>query len=1109
MSQTKRCKTCGNPVDLEQAKAHDGACPWCLAAFTFSPEPVGNPATASHDPAKQFGKYVRTEKLGAGGMGEVWKALDTELNRWVALKFHKDDDPSSNARFQREARTAASLSHSGIAAIHEVGEVDGRHYIAMQYVQGRTMTAFPRKDRRLLVRLFRDAARALDHAHRHGVIHRDLKPDNLMVEEREDGWHVVILDFGLARTIEGGEKLSQSGEVYGTAAYMSPEQARGEHLDERADVYSLGASMYETMTGRPPFRGANLLELIRKVGADAPTNPRKLNPRIHRDLETIILKCLEKDPDRRYGNARELAEDLDRFLNSDPILARPPSTLYRLKMTLSKRKAVAITAAAGLIGIGIVAALLLGGQDRQKAAREKAGTHVDLARLKTDQIDQLLKIDEDRKREIDLLGDAARSELKTAIEAFPEHEDAWYELGRLYELVYDNAKAQEYFTRAIQLAPRQTKSYLGRASINLNTYENMMHARGGGGGVRPETEASKKLLGQILQDLEKIRSISTEVPHLKYAQGLILFAKGKYAEAADRLGEFLAVAPGDPDAWVWRGHAQGHIDAFEKAIESLTRGLALRPRMSWAYCLRGKAYCDWDRYDEAIADYDRALKLSPKDAVSFMNRGNARHLKGQHDEALVDYNKAIELSPSFADAYNGRGMAKSSKGQHDDAIADFAKAAGLDPTSPRPHFNLGNTYRRLERYQDAVAAYAKAIELDPNDSKSWDGRGSALTGLGRYDDALADHDKAIDLNPRNAGAWHNRGLAKSRKRLYAEAISDYNRALELDPKMPNAWGNRSITLKLLGRLEEALSDVNKAIELEPNDFKNHVNRGVIRSDLGQDEEAIVDYTNALKLEPKDDVAWMDRAVAKFRLERFDEALEDMGKAIEAAPTSALAYAARASIRRDLGMIDEAMADCVKALQLDPKSPEAHINMGTVLSEKGQYDEALEHYKKAIEFDPFSELAYMNSAYTKERKQLWVEARRDFEKSLALASPRWMYRARVEETLRTWEFRPSFDEARKFHRLKKHREAIDTYLPIVKAHPRTYLGNTAAYNISCAYALLGEKDKALEWFETCADWGYAEWKHIMVDSDMDSLRDDDRYRAVLERMKKKKPGRVVQ
>ncbi|HZL73514.1 MAG TPA: tetratricopeptide repeat protein, partial [Planctomycetota bacterium] len=1039
---------------------------------------------------------------------EVWKALDTELNRYVALKFLKDDDPSSTVRFQREARTAASLAHAGIASIHEVGEVDGKHFIAMQYVQGRTMAHFPRKDRRLVVRLFKDAARALDHAHRHGVVHRDLKPENLMVEEREDGWHIVILDFGLARPIEGGEKLSKSGEVYGTAAYMSPEQARGEHLDERADVYSLGATMYEVLTGRPPFRGANLLELLRKVGAEEPMKPRKLNPRIHRDLETIILKCLEKDRDRRYGNARELAEDLERFLNSDPILARPPSTLYRLKLTLGKRKAVAITAAAGLFGIAIVTLLLMGGQDRQKAARDRAATHVDLARVKSDQIDQLSRVSEDRAREMELLAAAARVELTAALEACPDHEDALYELGRLNALMDEDRKALECFARAIQLAPRQTKAYLARAAINLNDYENMVHARSDGG-IRPETEASKKLLAMILEDLQKIRSISSEVPHLKYAQGLILFAKGKYAEAAERLEEFLGLVPGDVDGWVWRGHALGHTPALDKSIESLTRGLTLRPRMSWALVLRGKAYCDSDHYDEAIRDYDRALALNPRSSATLMNRGNARYLKGEHNAALDDFNKAIELSPGFADAYNGRGNAKAGKGQYDEAILDFTKSAQLNPASSRPHFNLGNTYRRQERFDEAVAAYAKAIELDPGDSKNWDGRGAALSALRRYDEALKDHDKALELDSRNSGAWHNRGLAKSRKRLYAEALLDYNRSLELNPRQPEAWGNRSLTLRFLGRLEEALADQDKAIHLEPGDFKQHVNRGVLRSDMGREEEAIVDYTRAIELNPKDDVAWMDRGLSKFRLGRVKEALADLDEAIKAMPQSALAYAARGSMRRDLGMIDEALADCLKAVKLDPKSPEAHNNLGTVKSSKGLEDEALDHYRRAIELDPDFELAYLNLGRSKERRGLWDEARRDLEKSLTLAPPQWMHRAGVEDSLRTWSFRPVFDEARKLHRQKKYRETVEKYLPIVEAHPHSSLGHTSAFNISCAYALMGDKEKALEWLEKCEEYGHAEWRHIMADTDMDSLREEDRYREVLDRMKRKKPDLRIQ
>src|SRR5688572_29614731 len=246
MANALACQKCGNTIASDRIKLDfNGTCPWCLAAFALGEPPLEE--SAPHAKASdRLGKYLLTEKLGTGGMGEVWKAFDTELNRWVALKFLKDQDPKEKARFAREASMAAKLSHPGIAAVHEIGEIGGRPFIAMQCIEGRTLETFPRNDRRLLVRLCLDAAKALDHAHRHGVIHRDVKPANLMVQETEDGVKVVVLDFGLARPIEGGDKLSVSGSVVGTPLYLSPEQARAERLDERADVYSLGRSEEHT-----------------------------------------------------------------------------------------------------------------------------------------------------------------------------------------------------------------------------------------------------------------------------------------------------------------------------------------------------------------------------------------------------------------------------------------------------------------------------------------------------------------------------------------------------------------------------------------------------------------------------------------------------------------------------------------------------------------------------------------------------------------------------------------------------------------------------------------------------------------------------------------------
>jgi hypothetical protein len=320
----------------------------------FAPAEV----SGAEDGAK-FGKFVRTQRLGAGGMGEVWKAWDTQLSRWVALKFLKGGDEDEILRFKREAQTAGQLSHPNIAAVYEVGEDRNRHYIAMQFVDGQTLKTYPRNDKMALARLMRDAARAVAYAHQQGIVHRDLKPENLMVTQRGREPHLYVMDFGLARAIEGGSELSVSGSVVGTPSYMPPEQARGERVDTRADVYSLGATMYEVLTDRVPFKGANVYETLRKVQEEDPAPPRKLDPKVDSDFETIVLTCLEKEPSRRYATSKELADDLDRFLEGEPISARRASIVYRIRRRLAKKKAVVLTGLGATAVVGLVLAVLV------------------------------------------------------------------------------------------------------------------------------------------------------------------------------------------------------------------------------------------------------------------------------------------------------------------------------------------------------------------------------------------------------------------------------------------------------------------------------------------------------------------------------------------------------------------------------------------------------------------------------------------------------------------------------------------------------------------------------------------------------------------------------
>lgn len=357
-----------------------GECPVCRAMLPagvreeFCPSCLLDECGLA-DTGRVLGDCELFEEIGRGGMGVVWRGRQRGLLRDVAVKTLPGGEFASEAarsRFRREAQAAARLRHPGIVAVYEVGEDGGMPYFIMELVEGRTMAA-AMAEKPVAVRQaalwLRDVALAIGHAHGQGVLHRDIKPSNILIEP---SGRPRVADFGLARVEDGAEQaaLTLSGSIAGSPAYMSPEQAHGREVTVASDVYSLGAVLYHLLAGRPPFQGDSIATVLGMVAQEEPIGPRRLNPSVPADLETICLKCLEKSPGRRYAGAQELADDLSRFLEGSPVRARPVGRMESL-WRLARRRPV--HAAALVLGSALLVTLMSG----LLWQREKDRLHLD------------------------------------------------------------------------------------------------------------------------------------------------------------------------------------------------------------------------------------------------------------------------------------------------------------------------------------------------------------------------------------------------------------------------------------------------------------------------------------------------------------------------------------------------------------------------------------------------------------------------------------------------------------------------------------------------------------------------------------------------------------
>jgi serine/threonine-protein kinase len=775
---------------LRVLKAEVGALFPESASSTDANANIIRPAAQPTPDLPHIGGYEVQEMLGRGGMGVVYKAWHLRLNRPVALKMLLAGAyalPEELERFLREAETVAGLRHANIVQVHEAGEVDGRPYYTMEFVEGgslaQKMAGTPQQPREAaaLVALVADAVHA---AHQRGIVHRDLKPGNILLSA--DGTP-KLTDFGLARRMEGTAGLTLSGVPIGTPSYMASEQALGQaHIVGPAtDTYALGAILYEMLTGRPPFRAATAAETLQQVIAQDPVPPSRLNTVVPRDLETICLKCLEKDPRRRYASAAALAEDLQRFLRDEPITARPIGPSERLLLWTVRHPTGAALVATALALLGLASGggawLVQHQAQRRTELHNEVGTavaqamslrqqfHFREARELLKQAEQQLEPagPDDLRRQVagaradlDLLEslDTARLRGASTVEgkrfdraaAEPLYEKALAKIGlggQKHDSKAVAARVRGSAVRAEIIAALDdwaslTEDPVRRASLLAIARE-----------ADPDPSRDRLRQPELWQDGPSLAKLVQEMrvdelsPHLATALGRVLCETG-----GDAVPLLRAAQTRNPqDFWLnfELGCALYASRRFNEALGYYRVALALRPKASPAYNGVGAALLGMDRVDDAIGYWRQALELDSDFAVVHNNLGQALWAKGQLDEAISHYRAAIRLDPeATAAAHCNLGSALRQMGRLDEAIKHFQEAIRLEPASALAHTYLGYALRDKGRPDDAVEQYRKAIRLDPRASHlAHFHLGIALHNKGRHNEAIGHFEEAMRLDP--------------------------------------------------------------------------------------------------------------------------------------------------------------------------------------------------------------------------------------------------------------------------------------------------------------------------------------------------------------------------
>ena len=898
------------------------------AALRGSPLPVsGSPPLAAPSSISTFlalqpgvvfaERYEILRVLGQGGMGAVYQARDRELDRVIALKVIRPElatDAGILQRFKQELILARNITHKNVVRIYDLGEADGIRFITMEYVDGEDLRTLLRRHGKFspqeAIKMVEQACRALDAAHSEGVIHRDLKPQNIM---RDRHGRIVVMDFGLARSL-GESGLTQTGAIVGTLEYMSPEQALGAPLDQRSDIFSVGLIFYELLTGKAPYHADTAIASLMKRTREVAVPASDVDNSVPKPLSAIVSRCLEREPVNRYHSVVELLQQLNAWGTNPNISAEALSKMiahpvvhpsgFNLDLPGKRWMWVAGAVLAILLAVFAGRELLVHrgatGESAKGIPSLNQGKYVAILPIKAvgdektlgyvaDGIEEALSAKLFQLKEVHLASSSAVD--KVANKDLPLSKLA-HELGVnliLQGMVQGNSERLRVIldlddaTTGRRVWSQEFPGVPGDLlTLEDQIYGNVVSALA----LKPTNE---ELARSGAHPTENVKAYDLYLQgrnllHNAHSTDEMKKSVGLFEQAAEKDSNFALAYAGLADASRrLYGETKDTIWA-QKANLAAQQAERLSSTIPEVHLSLGSVYSMTGKNAQAVIELKRALELAPNSDEAYRGLGEAYLANGQTDEAVDAYRKAVDANPYFWMNHNSLGQAYFERGEWTEALAAFHKVTELASDNPLGFENIGSVYFRQGKWNEAIPHFQKALSIAP-DAVTYSNLGTAYFFLRRYDDSVKMFQKATEMTPNNEELFGNLGDAyrwsghsDQAAAAYDKAISLAFQELQVNPRSAGIMGDLALYYAKKGDARNALQYIQQARSIQPEDVQLMYSEVQVRTLVGKPQEALKPLRLALQKGYSAQEAGNDPELQKLQaLPEFSQLVKEFSK----------------------------------------------------------------------------------------------------------------------------------------------------------------------------------------------------------------------------------------